>query len=67
MQYHHYLDQTPDDLATVITVGKFYLELDVPDAATDAFNFVLARDPDNHAARTLLERAGLSRVSAATT
>ena len=64
--YHSYLDQMPDDLATVITVGKFYLELDVPDAATDAFNYVLERDPDNHAAHTLLKRAGLSPVSAVT-
>ncbi len=63
--YHRYLDQMPDDLATVITVGKFYLELDAPDAATDAFNYVLAKDPDNHAARTLLERTGTAPVTAA--
>ncbi len=63
--YHNYLDQMPDDLATVITVGKFYLELGVPDAATDAFNYVLARDPDNHAARTLLKRTGTTPVTAA--
>ncbi len=57
--YHDYLDQMPDDLATVIAVGKFYLELDATDAATDAFNYVLERDPGNHAARTLLNGAGL--------
>ena len=57
--YHRYLNQTPDDLAAVIAVGKFYLELDAPQAAADAFNYVLARDPGNRAARTLLENAGL--------
>ncbi len=64
--YHHYLDQTPDDLATVITLGKFYLELNVPDAATDAFNYVLKRDSDNQAARILLESAGSNRAGVAT-
>jgi len=56
--YHRYLNQALDDLAAVITVGKFYLELDAPQAAADAFNYVLARDPGNRAARTLLENAG---------
>jgi len=65
--YHRYLNQEPDDLATVIAVGKFYLELDAPQAATDAFNYVLARDPGNRAARTLLEKSGLNRVNAAAT
>ncbi len=57
--YHRYLDQIPDDLATVITVGKFYLELDAQQAAVDAFNYVLKRDPGNRAARTLLHQAGM--------
>ncbi len=55
--YHRYLDQMPDDLATVITVGKFYLELDAKQAALDAFQYVLKKDPGNSAALTLLRQA----------
>ena len=62
--YHRYLNQAPDDLATVLAVGRFYLELDAPQAAADAFNYVLARDPGNRAARTLLESAGLEPAAA---
>ncbi len=57
--YHRYLNQMPDDLATVIAVGKFYLELDARQAAADAFNYVLKRDPGNSAAHTLLHQASM--------
>ena len=57
--YHDYLDKMPEDLATVIAVGRFYLELGAMDAATDAFCYVLERDPGNHAARALLKEFNL--------
>ena len=61
--YHDYLDQVPDDLATVIKVGRFYLDLNAMEAAQDAFDYVLQRDPDNRAAQEL--RRSATRQAAA--
>ncbi|NIA08756.1 MAG: DUF115 domain-containing protein [Nitrospiraceae bacterium] len=53
--YSEYLQMVPDDLTTMLKLGRLYKELCVNDAACMAFNYVLEHDPDNTAARTMLE------------
>ncbi len=52
--YTEYLEQAPEDLPSVIRLGKLYLEQGVNDGARWAFSYTLERDPDNQAAKTLL-------------
>ncbi|MFZ0452032.1 MAG: tetratricopeptide repeat protein, partial [Desulfatiglandaceae bacterium] len=54
--YSDYLQKMPDDLGALLKLGKLYQELHVDEAAQMAFNYVLERDPDNGAAKAMLER-----------
>ena len=51
--YARYLEQVPEDLSTMLRLGRLYQENGVIDGARWAFNYVLERDPDNRAARSL--------------
>ncbi|MCF6211285.1 MAG: DUF115 domain-containing protein [Gammaproteobacteria bacterium] len=53
--YARYLEQVPEDLSTMLRLGRLYQENDVIDGARWAFDYVLQRDPDNRAARSLRE------------
>jgi len=54
--YSNYLQKIPDDLATMMKLGKLYKEMRADEAAQMAFNYVLERDPDNGAAKAMLGR-----------
>ncbi len=51
--YARYLEQVPEDLSTMLRLGRLYQENGVIDGACWAFDYVLERDPDNRAARSL--------------
>ena len=51
--YARYLEQVPEDLSTLLRLGRLYQENGVIDGARWAFDYVLQRDPDNRAARNL--------------
>ena len=51
--YTRYLEQVPEDLSTMLRLGRLYQENGVIDGARWAFNYVLERDPDNRAAHSL--------------
>ncbi len=51
--YARYLEQVPEDLSTMLRLGRLYQESGVIDGARWAFDHVLERDPDNRAARSL--------------
>lgn len=51
--YARYLEQVPEDISTMLRLGRLYQENGVIDGARWAFDYVLQRDPDNRAARSL--------------
>ena len=51
--YARYLEQIPEDLSTMLRLGRLYQESGIIDGARWAFEHVLERDPDNRAARSL--------------
>jgi len=53
--YARYLEHVPEDLGAMLRLGKLYQEQDITDGARWAFGYILERDPDNLAARTLLD------------
>jgi len=53
--YSDYLQKVPDDLGTMLKLGKLYKDMRADEAAQMAFNYVLERDPDNGAARAMLQ------------
>lgn len=53
--YNHYLRLAPDDHLTMLRLGKLYQEIGALDAARTAFTYILEKDPDNKAARSLLQ------------
>jgi len=53
--YSDYLEKAPDDLATMLKLGNLYKDMHADDAARMAFNYVLERDPDNGAAKAMLQ------------
>ncbi len=61
--YTAYLSQAPDDTEAMLRLGQLYRECGVEDAACMAFRQVLEREPDNHAAKTLLEHSPLAAVA----
>ena len=53
--YSEYLQKVPDDLGTMLKLGKLYKNMHASDAARMAFSYVLERDPGNGAAKALLQ------------
>lgn len=51
--YTQYLDNAPDDLATVIKLGQLHQDAGNTEVALQIFDYVLERDPANLAARQL--------------
>jgi len=54
--YSDYLQKVPDDLGTMLKLGNLYKEMRADEAAQMAFSYVLERDPNNAAAKAMLER-----------
>ncbi len=52
--YSDYLRKVPDDLGTMLKLGKLYRDMHADEAARMAFNYVLERDPENGAAKAML-------------
>ncbi|MBI5041520.1 MAG: DUF115 domain-containing protein [Gammaproteobacteria bacterium] len=52
--YARYLEQVPDDVAAMLKLGQLYQEQGIEDGARWAFEYVLERSPQNHAALSLL-------------
>ena len=53
--YTHYLSQAPGDLVSLLRLGRLYQSIGAQDAAKTAFTYILDQDPDNKAARSLLD------------
>lgn len=58
--YTHYLTIVPDDLATMMKLGRLYQKLGVMDGAQWLFQHITEKDPDNHAAQELLKQVKMS-------
>ncbi len=52
--YSAYIEKHPDDLATMMKMGILCREMGADDAAAWAIRYILAKDPDNQAAKTML-------------
>ncbi|MCB1789029.1 MAG: DUF115 domain-containing protein [Gammaproteobacteria bacterium] len=52
--YSDYLGKVPGDHVAMLRLGKLYHNIGAVDAARTAFSYILEREPDNEAARTLL-------------
>ncbi len=53
--YLSYLERVPNDIETMLKTGKYYRELGIEEGARAIFTHILSLDPDNSAARKLLE------------
>nr|MDJ0739280.1 tetratricopeptide repeat protein [Gammaproteobacteria bacterium] len=56
--YSAYLSRAPGDHVTLLRLGKLYQTMGSVDAARTAFTYILEQDPDNKAARSLLDGLG---------
>ena len=52
--YTDYLSKVPGDHVSMLRLGRLYRSIGALDAAKTAFTYILAQDPDNQAARSLL-------------
>ncbi len=52
--YTDYLSRVPDDLSSMLKLGKLYKGMGASESANWAFRYVLERSPENPAARALL-------------
>lgn len=52
--YTNYILENPDDLNSVMKLGKIYQEFGAADGVEWAMNYILSKDPDNHAAKAML-------------
>lgn len=52
--YAEYLGKAPKDFASMLRLGKYYLEIGSKDGARMAFGYVLENDADNSTAQSLL-------------
>ena len=52
--YTDYLLNNPDDLVTMMKLGKLYEQCGSAEGVTMAMNYILDKDPDNHTAKTML-------------
>jgi hypothetical protein len=53
--YTHYLARVPADHQAMLRLGKLYQSIGALDSAKTAFSYILERDPENKAAKTLLQ------------
>ena len=58
--YTEYLSKVPEDLATMMKLGLLYKSIGVKDGAAWLFDYVYKKDPDNAAAKRLLDELELS-------
>ncbi len=56
--YTAYLSKAPGDHVAMLRLGKTYQAMGSLEAARTAFDYVLRNDPDNQAAKALLEQIG---------
>lgn len=56
--YTDYLQKVPGDLSTMLKLGRLFQDAGVVDSARWAYGYVLEKDPDNKAARGLLQDLG---------
>ena len=61
--YTNYLLSNPDDLNTMMRLGKLYLECDVVDGVSFTMNYILEKDPGNQAAKNILNLLNSSQAS----
>jgi tetratricopeptide (TPR) repeat protein len=54
--YNRYLSQAPSDLVCMLRLGRLYQSIGSKEAARTAFDYVLQQEPENTAARALLEQ-----------
>lgn len=52
--YTDYLLANPDDLNTMMKLGKLYEQYGSADGVAMTMNYILDKDPDNHTAKTML-------------
>lgn len=53
--YLSYIERVPGDIETMLKIGQYYRELGIEQGARTIFEHILSLDPDNRAARQLLE------------
>lgn len=53
--YADYFDRVPGDLANMLKLGNYYKELNLPEGVLMAANYILEKEPDNQAAKLLLD------------
>ena len=53
--YSAYVSRVPGDHITLLRLGKLYHNMGSLDAAKTAYTYILEQDPDNKAARSLLD------------
>ncbi len=53
--YSDYLQKMPNDLGTMMKLGNLYKDMQAVEAARMAFNYVLEHDPNNGAAKAMLQ------------
>lgn len=61
--YTDYLKRAPDDLATLLKLGKLFQEAGAIDSARWAYEYVLQQSPGNQAAQTLRDSLALGTVT----
>lgn len=54
--YNSYLGQAPGDLVCMLRLGKLYQSIGSKEAAKTAYDYVLQQEPENQAARALLDQ-----------
>lgn len=59
--YTEYLKKAPDDLGTMLKLGRLYEDMEVWEAARWAYGYVLELDPKNSAAQELLQRLPVAK------
>ncbi|ALP52659.1 hypothetical protein Tel_05575 [Candidatus Tenderia electrophaga] len=61
--YTDYLLENPDDLNSVMKLGQIYHQHGATDGVVWAMNYILAKDPSNHAAMAMLKSLDQSQVN----
>lgn len=61
--YTDYLLATPEDLDTMMKLGKLYAQHGATDGVIMTMNYILDKDPDNHTAKAMLASLDQSQVN----
>lgn len=61
--YTDYVLANPGDLNTMMKLGKLYEQFGSADGVTMTMNYILDKDPDNHAAKAMLASLNQSQVN----